>query len=215
MSDVAAKAALVRGRIEAAADRSGRDPRSVTLVAVTKGLPIRAATDAFDAGLLDLGENRVADLRDKHAVLPGARWHLVGQLQTNKVRHLPSDLAAIHSVDRASLIERLARHYHNQPQPALYVEVNVSGERTKAGVAPGALSSLLETLSDAQLDVIGLMTVGPRVDDPEQARPVFSALARLAAEHGISALSMGMSDDFEVAVEEGSTLVRVGRAIFA
>lgn len=215
MKDVADRAEAVRSRIQAAADRAGRDPEAVRLVAVTKGHTEDAAQAAIAAGLEDLGENRVADLAERAAAFPAARWHMIGRLQTNKVRLLPVRLAAIHSVDRPSLVDRLARVEWEGPPPQLYVQVNVAGETQKGGVRPDQLDELLALLGDRGLPVSGLMTVAPAVVHPEEVRPVFAELAGLAAERGVSELSMGMSDDFEVAVEEGSTLVRVGRAIFS
>ena len=186
----------------------------MTLVAVTKGHTVAEAGAVLEAGVRDLGENRVKDLREKASALSAARWHLVGQLQTNKVGHLPNALHAIHSVDRPALVDRLARHYAGRRAPDLYIEVNVAREGTKAGVAPERLGDLLDAATAAALPVIGLMTVAPLARDPESTRPVFAELARLAARAGLPGLSMGMSHDFEVAVEEGATLVRIGRALF-
>ena len=200
----------VRKRIAAAAARRGRDPGGVTLIAVTKGHPPGAAGEALAAGVADLGEDRADELAAKAELFPAARWHMIGQLQTNKVKLLPSGVAAIHSVDRPSLIERLRGTHFGD----LYVEVNVSGEHAKAGVTPGGLPSLLHAMTAAGLKAAGLMTVAPVSGSPDDARPVFAELARLARRHGLPGLSMGMSDDFEVAVEEGATAVRVGRAIF-
>ena len=211
---VAANVAHVCDRIAAAARRVGRDPSTITLVGVTKGHPVARAREALEAGVRHLGENRVADLNAKHGVLRAARWHLVGQLQTNKVARLPDGLHAVHSVDRTSLVDRLARRFADHPVPELFVEVNVGGEPTKAGVAPEGLGNLLDAMTDAGLAVAGLMTVAPLVADPEAVRPVFAQLAALAARHSLRGLSMGMTDDFEVAVEEGATVVRIGRAIF-
>jgi uncharacterized pyridoxal phosphate-containing UPF0001 family protein len=139
---------------------------------------------------------------------------MVGRLQTNKVRHLPDGLASVQSIDRSSLVARLARHYEGAPVPALFVEVNVAGEGTKGGVGPAGLTALLDDLAARHLVPAGLMTMAPWSDDPERARPVFAALRDLAAATGLAGLSMGMTDDYEVAVEEGATMVRVGRAIF-
>ena len=211
---VAERAAEVLQRVAAAAARSGRDAHSVTVVAVTKGHPVSADHAAVAAGFTDLGENRVAALTDKAAVID-ARWHMVGRLQTNKVRRLPDRLAVIHSVDRPSLIDALTKRYAGGGGPSLYVEVNVSGEPTKAGVSPDGLAPLLDHLAGTGLAVAGLMTVAPQSADSEAARPVFAALAELAARHHLDGLSMGMSDDFETAIEEGATVIRLGRAIFS
>lgn len=211
---IESRVAAVRERISRAAARAGRDPASVTLLAVTKGQPIEAARAAFSAGVLDLGENRAAELAVRAPTLPEARWHMVGRLQTNKVRFLPSRLAAIHSVDRRSLVERLASRYQGVPAPVVYIEVNVAGEETKGGARWAEVETLLPSLIEAGFPVSGLMTVAPAVVDAESVRPFFRELAVLARTVGLDELSMGMSDDFEVAVEEGSTLVRIGRAIF-
>jgi PLP dependent protein len=212
---IAERLTLVRERIEAAAGRAGRDPSEITLVAVTKGYDDPVVADALEVGLNDLGENRVDALTDRSRHFPEARWHMVGRLQTNKVAKLPDGLAAIHSVDRPSLVDRLARRYVTEAPPLLFVEVNVAREPQKGGVSPEDLGMLLSHLDGAGLAVSGLMTVAPAVDDPEKVRVVFRSLAALAQKHGIRGLSMGMTDDFTVAVEEGATVVRVGRAIFS
>lgn len=217
----------VRRRIAESARRVGRDPGAVTLVAVSKGQPPERVREALAAGVRCLGENRVAELVDKHAALgPGPEWHFVGRLQTNKVRTLlrAVPVRLVHSLDRPALAEALDREARRlgRVQPVL-VQVNVSGEPTKAGLPPAEVVPFLRWVAALPgLEVQGLMTMAPPVRDPEEARPVFRRLRELLEEArraGIPGLrmehlSMGMSGDYQVAVEEGATLVRVGTAIF-
>lgn len=207
----------VRRRIERACLAAGRDPAEVTLVAVTKGrAPLEVRRTLVDEGHTVLGENRVQAWRTMSDALGvEASWHLVGHLQTNKVRYC-RPLTLIHGVDSERLADALevegAKHDHVFP---VLIQVNVSGEASKHGVAPGALPDLgrhLATLDHVRLE--GLMTLAPFDPDPERARPVFRTLRELAERHAGGRTSMGMSGDFEVAVEEGATWVRVGRALF-
>jgi pyridoxal phosphate enzyme (YggS family) len=211
-ADVAARVAEVRERMAVAARRSGRDARDVTLVAVTKSHPVEVAAAALAAGVVDLGENRAQELVAKAASLAGAtpapRWHMVGRLQRNKVRALAPHVALWHSVDRAELGPPIARHAAGA---RVLVEVGVAGEPQKGGCAPADAPALVEGLRGVGLDVAGLMTLPPIDADP---RPVFSALRALAERLGLDALSMGMTHDFEVAIEEGATIVRIGTALF-
>lgn len=206
--------------------RAGRDPAAVRLVAVSKGRPPGRVAEAVRAGATRLGENRVQELVSKRPLFgPEVEWHFIGRLQTNKVRPLlAGPVALIHSLDRPALAEALDREARRlgRVQPVL-VQVNVSGETTKAGLAPGELLPFLRWAAAlGGLRVLGLMTIAPPVADPEAARPHFRRLAELreeAAGAGIPGLrmehlSMGMSGDYPVAVEEGATLVRVGAAIF-
>lgn len=224
---IAERAAAVRQRIALAAQRAGRRPEEVTLVAVSKTFPPEAVREAFAAGLRHFGENKVQEaeekaraLEDLHAL--GLVWHLVGHLQKNKVRKAVGIFDRIHSVDDAELGRRLehAAAERRKLLPVL-VQVDLAGEQTKFGLDEASLYPLLEALRGLKsLSMLGLMTLPPYDPDPEQARPYFrrlrslrdSALARgelLGPE-----LSMGMSHDLEVAVEEGATIVRVGTAIF-
>lgn len=217
----------MRARIAAAARRAGRDPEGVALVAVSKGRAPEQVRAALAAGVRALGENRVGELLAKHAAVgPGPEWHFVGRLQTNKVKALlrGAPVRLVHSLDRPSLAVELDRQARRLGlvQPVL-VQVNVSGEATKAGVAPDELLPFLRLAAGLPgLRVEGLMTMAPPVRDPEEARPVFRRLRELRDEAaaagipgvGMEHLSMGMSGDFEVAVEEGATIVRVGTAIF-
>ena len=213
---------VVRDRISGAAARAGRDPESVTLVAVTKTRPVDVIAHALEAGITDVGENRAQELKQKVAVLgDGPRWHFIGHLQTNKVRSAVGSVVLIHSVDRFGLAEGIARRAGalGSTQDVL-LEVNVSGEESKHGVEPQrvvALASQVATLEGIR--VRGLMTMAPFTEDPESSRPYFSSLRDLGEMvrrelPEASELSMGMTRDFEVAVEEGATLVRIGEAIF-
>lgn len=226
--DVAGNVRVVKERIAAAARRAGRAPEEVTLIAVSKGVASETIREALAAGVAALGENRVQEMVAKRAAVgEAAAWHFIGHLQTNKVRKLLrcGPVALIHSVDRLRLAETLDAEARRigVVQPVL-VELNVSGEAAKHGLAPGDLLPFLRCLAGMPgLSVRGLMTMAPETADPEEARPVFRGLRELfreAAVAGISGirmehLSMGMSGDYEVAVEEGATLVRVGRAIFS
>jgi pyridoxal phosphate enzyme (YggS family) len=217
---IALNVAAVRERVAAACTRSHRDPSEVTLVAISKTFGPAAIAAAYEAGLRHFGENRVQEALPKFEAArelldTGASFstHLVGHLQTNKVRLALSGFDILHAVDS----ERLLRAINAAATTPirLMIEVNVSGEPTKYGVAPGGLPALLAVargLPNACVE--GLMTVAPRVSDPEHARPFFRQLASLAGEHGLVALSMGMTEDFEVAIEEGASHIRIGRAIF-
>ncbi len=214
----------VRSRIARAAVRAGRDPGAVTLVGVVKTVPEGAIREAVALGLSDLGENRVQEAEGHQAALAGVRvrWHLIGHLQRNKAGRAVERFDRVHGVDSAALAEALSRRAvaAGRRLPVM-VEVNVSGEATKFGVAPEAVMGLLERVAAlAGLALDGLMTVGPPVARPGDARPAFARLRALrdAGERalglGLPELSMGMSGDYEVAVEEGATMVRVGSAIF-
>ncbi len=219
--------ARVRERVRQAAERAGRDPDEVTIVAVTKGVDADVVQAALDAGITDVGENRVQEARSKFPQLqlnPGVRRHMIGHLQTNKVRHALQLFDMFHSLDRPSLAAELSRRAvaQNLVVPVL-VQVNVAAEPTKHGVAPDELLDFVrETAELPGLRIEGLMTMAPYAEDPETVRPVFRRLRELSeqvADAGfegvrMQCLSMGMSNDFEVAVEEGSTLVRIGTALF-
>jgi len=207
----------VRERIERACARSARDPRDVRLVAVTKGHDAAAVRSMLlDRGHRVLGESRVQDWRPKANVLGAdVEWHLVGHLQTNKVRYC-RPFALLHGVDSARLVDALeeagSRHGHVFP---VLLQVNVAGEASKYGVAPEGLPDLVARVRDCgHVRLEGLMTMAPYDPDPERARPVFRALRALAERHADGRTSMGMSGDFEVAIEEGATWIRVGAALF-
>ena len=214
----------IRGRIAQAATRSARASAQVTLIAVTKTVPADVVAAAVAEGILDLGENRVQEAESKIALegLAGVRWHLIGHLQGNKAGRAVALFDRIHSLDSLALAESLSRRAiaAGRRMPVL-VEVNVSGEATKFGVTPNDLAALAEQVAPLEgLAFDGLMTVGAPVERPEDARPGFARLRELrdrtalALGRPLPQLSMGMSGDFEVAVEEGSTMVRVGAALF-
>lgn len=208
----------VRQRIVAAAGRAGRDPAEIALVGVSKYATEGDVRAAFDEGLHDFGENRAKELVDRAALLPSARWHFVGRLQGNKVRLVRPITHLLHSLDRVDLAEYWVKG-PGSPPPVL-VQVNLADERQKGGVAPEEADALVSAAERLGLDVVGLMTVPPAAEDPDDSRPWFRRLRemrdRIRREHpAVKELSMGMSDDFEVAVEEGATVLRVGRAIFA
>lgn len=218
-SDLRGHVATLRGRIE----RAGGDPTRVTLVAVTKGFGPQVVRAALDAGLVDLGESYAQELAAKVAELervappvgaptvgPSPRWHFVGRLQRNKVRKIAPHVVLWHSVDRLSVGAEIARW---APGASVLVQVNTGGEPTKAGCTPQRAPSIVDGLRDLELDVRGLMTMGP-AGSAEQSRPAFRALRELAARLELPELSMGMTGDLEVAVAEGATIVRVGTALF-
>jgi len=194
--------------MSAAAERVGRAPDEVTIVAVTKGFPAATAAAAVAAGLTLLGENRAQELLAKVDEVHPDEWHFVGRLQRNKVARLAPHVAVWHSVDRDELGEAISRH---APGARVYVQVNLAGETQKGGCRPEEAAALAARLAGLGLRVEGLMTVPPIGVDP---RPHFARLALLAAEAGTGGLSMGMSDDFETAVEEGATVVRLGSTLF-
>jgi len=223
-SELRSRLGVVRERIEAACLRSGRQPDSVTIVAVTKSHPPTAVQAARAVGLEDVGENRVQELESKVAVLgrDAARWHLIGHLQRNKVRKAIEHADLIHSVDSVRLAEKLSEEgvATGRVVRAL-VQVNVSGEESKGGIeGDGAIDQVARICGMPSLEILGLMTMAPFTDDVDRIRSVFAATRKLSDSAvslpGYEAryLSMGMSGDFEVAVEEGSTLVRLGTVLF-
>jgi hypothetical protein len=204
---VAARLAEARERIAAASARAGRsDP--VAVVAVTKTFPSGVVSEAVAAGADAIGENRAQELLAKAAEVEGVTWHFVGRLQTNKVKALARHVSAWHSVDRTAAGEAIARR---RPGALVYVQVDVGREPQKGGCDPSDAPALADRLRALGLRVEGLMTVPPAGEDP---RPHFAALRDLAARCDVPGLSMGMSGDFEVAVEEGATVVRLGSVLF-
>ncbi len=216
----------VRQRIAAAARRAGRDPAEVHLVAVTKTVPPETIRLLAAEGQTDVGENRAQAIRDRSRLLAdlGLRWHMIGRLQRNKVKYVVPTCVMIHSVETLRLAEEIDRRASAAgTRAACLLEVNVSGEAQKGGADPDEAPALAAAVSALpHVDLVGLMTMAPLLADPEQARPVFAALRRLRDRinrradlpHPLTELSMGMSQDYEVAVEEGATLVRVGSALF-
>ena len=215
--DVAANILRVRRRIEESAGRAGRPASDITLVAVSKTHTADTVRAAYDAGVIDFGENRLQEAAPKIDALRAggvhATWHLVGHLQRNKIAAAIDRFDILHSVDSERLADALNERASKRIR--LLIEVNVGGEQSKLGVAPDDVAALASSIGRMRnLELLGLMTVAPRVEHAEDVRPVFRRLREMRDALGLRELSMGMTDDFEVAVEEGSTLVRVGRAIF-
>ena len=221
--DLAANLMSVQARIRAAAERAGRDPSEVQLVAVTKGQPPDVVAAAAGLGLRIFGENRVQEAKAKIPLCPDTlRWHMIGHLQTNKCRDAIALFEMIQSVDSLHLALELNKRAEQAAKriPVL-LEVNVAGESTKFGYKPDVLLAELKTINALpRLEVQGLMTMAPWTPEPEKVRPVFRKLRELKIEceqilgAPLPHLSMGMSNDFEVAIEEGSTMVRIGTALF-
>jgi uncharacterized pyridoxal phosphate-containing UPF0001 family protein len=204
---IAANLARVRDEIAAV----GRDPAEVEILAAVKYVPSKELAVLTQAGVTLVGENRAQDLVAKADAHPGAfTWDFIGHLQSRKVRQLLPYVRYIHSVASDSALEQLARHGSDQTR--VLVEVNVAGEAGKSGIAPAELGGFLER---AQVPVVGLTTMPPLALDPEQSRPYFTALRRLAEHHGLQHLSMGTSQDYLVAVQEGATIIRLGTALYA
>jgi pyridoxal phosphate enzyme (YggS family) len=217
MHDIRAGLMRVRERIAAAAERAGRRAEDVLLIAVSKTVEAERVKEAIDAGVSALGENRVQEARAKVAALGRpVPWHLIGHLQTNKVKDALGIFDVVHSVDRLEVAREIERRAAGVGRAVdVLLEVNVAGEPQKSGFAPDAVAGGLDTIGGmAHLKVRGLMAIPPAVERPEDARAAFRALRALAERHGLGELSMGMSGDFEVAIEEGATMVRVGTAIF-
>jgi pyridoxal phosphate enzyme (YggS family) len=208
---IAERLAEVRAGIAAACRAAGRDPASVTLLAVSKTVDAARCREMVAAGQPLLGENYAQELRDKAPAVPGARWHFIGPLQRNKVKYVVGTAELIHSVDSIALAQEIGKQAEKRGlvQRCL-AQVNVAGEAQKSGCAPGELAALLASFGPhARCD--GLMTIPPLEGDP---RPHFAALAALAKQHGLVELSMGMTADYPAAIAEGATLVRVGTALF-
>ncbi len=221
----------VRERIRAAAERAGRDPDGIQIVAVTKSLPSEAVRAGYAVGLRIIGENRVEEAEPKQTALfdlPGLDWHMVGHVQSRKARRASEAFSMVHSVDRIKIAELLNREAGSGGRilPVL-LECNVSGESSKWGwpladrfAWPQAAAEFAEIAKLRNLNVLGLMTMAPRVQHPESTRPVFRKLRELReflrseTSRDWPELSMGMSDDYEMAVEEGATMLRLGRVIF-
>ncbi|QQR46914.1 YggS family pyridoxal phosphate-dependent enzyme [Myxococcus xanthus] len=215
---VAERLASVRERVAAACARAGRPVESVTLVAVSKLKPADLIREAYAAGQRDFGENYAQELRDKAAELAdleGLRWHAIGALQTNKVKYVARAAGAFHALDRLEVARELSKRREGAPPLPVYVEVNVGGEATKSGLAPDALGAFLDEVRALPgLQAVGLMALPPPTEEEARARADFQALRELARVHGLPGLSMGTTHDFEWAIEEGATVVRVGTAIF-
>ena len=215
----------VNANIEKACAAVSRDPGEVTLVAVSKTKPVSMLQEAYDAGARVFGENKVQEIMDKYDHLPSdIQWHMIGHLQRNKVKYIAGKVALIHSVDSLRLAKTISEEAvkHNCEIPIL-IEVNVAGEESKFGVSVEETLPLIEEIAKLPaIHVEGLMTIAPYVEDPEENRPVFRKLKELSVDIAakninnvrMAILSMGMTGDYEVAVEEGATLVRVGTGVF-
>lgn len=220
---VADRLDAVRGRIEDAAVRANRDPLDVLLIAVTKGVSAARVDEALDAGVEDVGENRIQEAADKQGdVRHPARWHLIGHLQTNKAARAAALFDFVHSVDSRRVADALSTHRLPGLDPiGVLLEVELTGLATRFGVQEADVEGVVQQLVNVpHIHLMGLMTIAPFSDDPEDARATFTRLRHVRdhMEHAtgwaLPELSMGMSNDFEVAIEEGATMVRVGRAIF-
>lgn len=222
-----ARLAQIRAQIDAAALKCGRLPHEVTLIAISKTHPASIVRQAIELGASDIGENRVQEAEQKinEVGRTAARWHLVGHLQANKARRAVQLFDVIHSLDSLELARRLDRLCDEEGREKLpvLIQVDLGHEATKSGVNEGELAALIEGISGLQrIEVVGLMTLPPFFDDPEQARPFFRRLRELRDDLGARGvfgdrkgeLSMGMTNDFAVAIEEGATMVRIGTAIF-
>lgn len=224
-NDIKNNLTSVSDKIREAETRSGRKPGSVQLIAVSKTKPVPMLRAAYDAGIRDFGENKVQEIVDKYPQLPDdIRWHLIGHLQTNKVKYIVDKVYMIHSVDSFKLAEEISRQAVKKDVVVdVLIEVNVAKEESKFGVMPEDTEALCRKISELpNVHIRGLMTVAPFVDDAVQNRPVFCALRELLVDiQGknidnvcMDYLSMGMSGDYTVAIEEGATFVRVGTSIF-
>jgi len=225
MPAIADNIKTILGRIAEAARKAGKDPNAVELVAVSKNVGVAAAQEALAAGVSSLGESRVQEAREKFSVIgAGARWHLIGPLQTNKAKYCPGLFSLIHSTDRMELFRELSKRAaaHGAPVQCL-LQVNLSGELQKSGCRREQAEVIIKEASRLEgVRILGLMTVPPLAEDPEDSRPYFRELYQLSLELdelGIENVSMGlisagMTGDYEVAVEEGANIVRIGSAIF-
>ena len=215
----------VQNRIASTAQRVGRDPASIKLVAISKTKPVNLIMEAIDAGITDIGENRVQEARSKYSLLDHpVKWHLVGHLQTNKVKQALQIFDLVHSVDSVRLLAEIDRRSCQlNRQTDTLVEVNTSGEESKYGLQPNEVLGFMESaLKYSHVRIKGLMTIGRFVPEPEEVRPSFTLLRRLKEKIDrlgypniqMKYLSMGMTNDFEVAIEEGANMIRIGSAIF-
>ena len=215
----------VRKNIEEACRAVNRDPGEVTLISVSKTKPVSMLQEAYDAGSRDFGENKVQEIMDKYPQLPSdIRWHMIGHLQRNKVKYIVDKVALIHSVDSVRLAETIDKEAEKHGVIAnILIEVNVAKEESKFGLMPEEVPEFVEKIAGfPHIHVKGLMTIAPFVENPEENRPIFAHLRKLSVDIAkknidnitMSILSMGMTNDYQVAIEEGATMVRVGTGIF-
>lgn len=203
-----------REQVQSACSRAGREQGSVKLLAAVKYVSAAEIGVLSEAGVRLAGENRAQDLVEKAALAPELEWHFIGHLQSRKVKQIAPLVSLIHSVSSESVVDQLAAH--TESGAPILIEVNVSGEDGKSGVSPAALPDFLARCREiARADVRGLMTMPPLASRPEDSRRWFAMLAELSAEHGLTELSMGTSQDYPVAVEEGATIVRLGASLYA
>lgn len=215
----------VEARIQAACDRAGRKRDEVTLIAVSKTKPVSMLQEAYDLGVRIFGENKVQEIRDKYEALPkDIEWHMIGHLQTNKVKYIVDKVKLIHSVDSLKLAETIEKEAEKHNCTAdILLEVNVAEEESKFGLKSEEVLPLYDEIRQySHINVRGLMTIAPFVDNPEKNRTIFADLRKLYVDikeknidnDTVSILSMGMTNDYEVAIEEGATMVRIGSGIF-
>lgn len=216
---------LVEEKIDRACKRCGRKREEVTLIAVSKTKPVEMIQEALQSGIRTFGENKVQEILQKQPILPdGLNWHMIGHLQRNKVRQIAGKVCMIHSVDSLRLAEQIQKEYKNLDITAkILIEVNIAGEESKFGLAPEKTEEVIRKIAEMpNLQACGLMTIAPFTDDPEENRIHFSNLRKLLVDINsknidnisMTELSMGMTGDYEVAIEEGATMVRVGTGIF-
>ena len=216
MTGIAGNYQKILARVRNAAGRAGRASESIQLIAVTKTVAPERIQEAIDCGVKHIGENRVQEALSKKSALAATdlTWHFIGHLQTNKAKKVVENFDWVHSVDRPEAAEALARHAGTRGLRVL-VEVKLHDEPNKSGASESDLGSLVASFREFDsLQLQGLMAIPPPVENPEQARPYFRRLRQLAADFGLSELSMGMTHDFEVAVEEGATMIRIGTGLF-
>jgi pyridoxal phosphate enzyme (YggS family) len=217
MTGIAGNHQHILERIGNAARRVGRAPESIQLVAVTKTVPPGRIQEAVLCGVKHIGENRVQEALSKREELGNANltWHFIGHFQTNKAKKVVENFDWVHSIDRMEAAEALARQVVNRAALRVLIEVKLQDEANKSGATEGDLPRLVASLRRLDtLDLRGLMAVPPPVENPDEARPFFRRLLQLAKDFGLTELSMGMTHDFEVAVEEGATMVRIGTGLF-
>lgn len=222
--DIVQNIEAVRNRVQAALKAAGRTSDEITIIAVTKGIEPRIIQSAMSMGLTDLGENRVQELMEKYSMLSGARWHIIGRLQRNKVKYIIDKAALIHSLDNLPLAREINRHAERirRVMPVL-IQVNAANEETKAGLPSDEVLPFIETIFNLRyIKVMGLMMIAPYTEEQELVRPYFRIMKQIYDElirkdyphTDIRYLSMGMSNDFEIAIQEGANMIRIGTAIF-
>lgn len=225
MEELRQRIITVQSKIERAARSQGRTGQDITLVAVSKTVDVNVAQSAFDIGIRDFGENRTQELNRKLEFIPSARWHMIGRLQSNKVKEVVGKACLIHSMDSWHLAEAInKRAQYLQIEVPVLLQINIAGEEQKAGIDPKDAAAFLASVGELNsIRLNGLMTMAPLHFESEESRPVFAELANLNSllkgrnfkQVDLKYLSMGMSQDFEVAIEEGANIVRIGSAIFA